>query len=81
MMLTLFILINQLTNLINISSLTRNIQLTGLMLTKSHLMLKKTELVNFKYKNKKPECPIKIKLSRKRLYPCKSMKYLGFKTE
>ena len=44
-------------------------------------MLKKTELVNFKYKNKKPECPIKIKLSRKRLYPCKSMKYLGFKTE
>ena len=51
------------------------------MLTKSHLMLKKTELVNFKYKNKKPECPIRIKLSRKRLYPCKPMKYLGFKTD
>ena len=48
------------------------------MLTKSPL-IKKTELVIFKHKNKKLECPIKIKLSRKRLYPSKSVKYLGVK--
>ena len=34
---------------------------------KSHLILKKNELVIFKHMNKKLECPIKIKLSRKRL--------------
>ena len=51
------------------------------MLAKSHLILKKTELVIFKHKNKKLECPIKIKLSRKRLYPSKSVKHLGVKID
>ena len=44
------------------------------MLTKSYLMLKK-------HKKKKLECPIKIKLSRKRLYPSNSIKYLGVKID
>ena len=51
------------------------------MLTKSHLMLKKTELVIFKHKKKKLECPIRIKLSRKRLYPSNSIRYLGVKID
>ena len=34
---------------------------------KTSLNVKKTELVIFKYKKKKLECPIRIKLSRKRL--------------
>ena len=34
---------------------------------KISLNIKKTELVIFKHKNKKLECPIKIKLSRERL--------------
>ena len=48
---------------------------------KISLNVKKTELVIFKNKNKKLECPIKIKLSRKRLYPSKSVKYLGVKID
>ena len=48
---------------------------------KISLNVRKTELVIFKHKNKKLECPIKIKLSRKRLHPSKSVKYLGFKTD
>ena len=44
---------------------------------KSHLVLKKTELVIFKHKNKKLECPTKIKLSRKR----NILKYLGLKID
>ena len=48
---------------------------------KISLNVKKTELVTFKHKNKKLECPIKIKLSRKRLYPSKSVKYLGVKID
>ena len=36
------------------------------MLTKSHLMLNKTKLVIFKYKKKKLECLVRIKLSKKR---------------
>ena len=51
------------------------------MLTKSHLILKKTELVIFKHKKKKLECPIRIKLSRKRLYPSNSIRYLGVKND
>ena len=51
------------------------------MLTKCHLMFKKTELVIFKHKNEKLECPINIKLSRKRLCPFKSVKYLGVKID
>ena len=45
------------------------------------LNVKKTELVIFKHQRKKLESPIKIKLSRKRLYPSKSVKYLGIKTD
>ena len=49
-----------------------------LMLIKSHLMLK-NELVIFKHKKKKLECTIRIELSRRRLYPSNSIKYLGDK--
>ena len=35
----------------------------------------------FEHKNKKLECPIKIKLSRKRLYPSNSVIYLGVKID
>ena len=48
---------------------------------KISLNVKNTELVIFKNKNKKLECPIKIKLSRKRLYPSKSAKYLAVKID
>ena len=41
--------------------------------------VKKTELIIFKHKRKKLDSPIKIKLNRKRLYPSKSVKYLGIK--
>ena len=41
----------------------------------------KTELVIFKHQRKKSDSPIKIKLSRKRLYPSKSVKYLGIKID
>ena len=43
--------------------------------------VKKTELVIFKHKAQKLECPIRIKLSRKRLYPSNSVKYLGVKID
>ena len=39
----------------------------------------KTELVIFKHQRKKVDSPIKIKLNCKRLYPSKSVKYLGIK--
>ena len=48
---------------------------------KISLNVKKTELVFFKHINKKLECPIKIKFGRKRLYPSKSVKYLGVKIQ
>ena len=48
---------------------------------KISLNVKKTELVIFKHKNKKLERPRKIKLSRKRIYPSKSVKYLGGKID
>ena len=35
--------------------------------------------MTFKHQRKKLESPIKIKLSRKRLYPPKSVKYLGIR--
>ena len=47
---------------------------------KISLNVEKTELVIFKHKNKKLECPIRIKLSRKRLYP-NSIKYIGVKID
>ena len=49
---------------------------------KISLHFKKTELVIFKHKNEKLECQIKLRLSRKRLYPSsKSVKYLGVKID
>ena len=56
--------------------------LTGwLNANKISLNVKKTELVIFKHKKKKLECPVRIKLSRKRLYPSNSIKYLGVKID
>ena len=43
--------------------------------------MKKTELVIFKQQRKKLDSPIKIKLNYKKLYPSKSVKYLGIKTD
>ena len=45
------------------------------------LNVKKTELVIFKHQRKRLDSPIKIKLTRKRLYPSKSVKYLGIKID
>ena len=68
MITTLLILVNQLTNLINIYI---NIDLKNLTnwlnTNKISINVIKTELVIFKYKKKKLECPMKIKLNRKRL--------------
>ena len=41
--------------------------------------VKKTELVIFKHQSKQLDSAIKIKLNYKRLYPSKSVKYLGIK--
>ena len=57
-----------LTNWLNASKISLNVK-------------KKTELEIFKHKNKKLECPIKIKLSRKRLHPSKSVEYVGVKID
>ena len=43
--------------------------------------MKKTELVIFKQQRKKLDSPIKIKLSRRRHYSSKSVKYLGIKID
>ena len=48
---------------------------------KISLKIKKTELIICTHNNKKLERPIKIKLSRKRLHPSKSVKYLGIKID
>ena len=45
------------------------------------LDVKKTEMVIFKSKQKKSEDDLKIKLSGKRIYPTKSVKYLGVKID
>ena len=45
------------------------------------LNVKKAELVIFKHQKKKLDSPIKIKLSYKRPYPSKSVKYFGIKTD
>ena len=49
--------------------------------SKISLNIKRTELVIFKHKKKKLECSIRIKLSRKRLYPSISIRYLGVKVD
>ena len=43
--------------------------------------MEKTELAIFKHQRKKLDSPIKIKLNHKRLYPSKSVKYLGIKID
>ena len=48
---------------------------------KISLNVKKTEMVIFKSKQKKLEGDLKIKLRSKRLYPSKSVKYLGVKID
>ena len=48
---------------------------------KISLNVKKTEMVIFKSKQKKLEGDLKIKLCSKRLYPTKSVKYLGVKID
>ena len=44
-------------------------------------LTEKTELVIFKHQRKKLDSPIKSKLNRKRLYPSKSVKYLGIEID
>ena len=60
--------------------LTLKIWYTGSMQTKFHLMSKKPELVIFKSKWKQ-FVEIKLKLSRKRLFPTDCVKYLGVKID
>ena len=48
---------------------------------KISLNVKKTEMVIFKSKQKKVEGDLKVKLCGKRLYPTKSVKYLGVKID
>ena len=48
---------------------------------KISLNVQKTELVIFKHQRKKIDSEVKIKLSRKRLYPTDSLKYLGIRTD
>ena len=48
---------------------------------KFSLNVKKTELVIFKSKQKQFDGEIKLKLSRKRLFPTDSVKYLGVKID
>ena len=44
------------------------------------LSVRKIELILFKPKMKKLDFDLKLKLNGKRLYPTKSVKYLGIKT-
>ena len=44
-------------------------------------LTEKTELVIFKHQRKKLDSPINSKLNRKRLYPSKSVKYLGIEID
>ena len=46
---------------------------------KISLNVSKTELIMFKPRMKKVHFDLKLKLNRKRLYPTKSVKYLGIK--
>ena len=50
-------------------------------LNANEISLNVKKLVIFKHKKKKLECLIKIKLSRKRLYPFKSVQHLGVKID
>ena len=55
--------------------------LNWLNANKISLNVKKTEMIIFKYKQKKLEGDLKIKLCGKRLYPTESVKYLGVKID
>ena len=48
---------------------------------KISLNVQKTELVIFKHQRKKIDSEVRIKLSRKRLYPTDSVKYLGVRID
>ena len=48
---------------------------------KISLNVQKTELVIFKHQRKKIDSEVKIKLSRKRLYPTDSLKYLDIRID
>ena len=48
---------------------------------KISLKVKETELVIFKHKKKKIECPIRIKFSKRRLYLSNLIKYLRVKID
>ena len=48
---------------------------------KISLNVQKTEMVIFKHQRKKIDSEVKIKLSRKRLYPTDSVKYLGVRID
>ena len=48
---------------------------------KISLNVQKTELVIFKHQRKKIDSKVKIKLSRKQLYPTDSVKYLGIRID
>ena len=45
------------------------------------LPAQETELLMFKHQRKKLDCEVKFKLNRKRLYPKKSVKYLGIRID
>ena len=51
------------------------------MQIKFHSMYKKTEMVIFKFNQKKFESDLKIKSCGKRLYPTECVKYLGVKID
>ena len=55
--------------------------LNWLNANKISLNVKKTEMIIFKYKQKKLEGDLKIKLCGKRLYPTERVKYLGVKID
>ena len=68
---TWFILLNLFIDLINLTC--------WLNANRISLNVKKMVLVIFKHQRKKLDSQIKIKLNCKRLYPSKSVKYLGIK--
>ena len=55
--------------------------INGLNANKISLNVKITEMIIFKSKQKKLEGDLKVKLCGKRLYPTKSVKYLGVKID
>ena len=58
-----------------------SVVLNWLNANKISLNVKKNEMIVFKSKQKKLEGDLKINLCGKRLYPTKSVKYLGVKID